>query len=90
VFPDLSRAVFAATYPEGAHKMSHNFLAHPLFDLDALLGELEAEIAATWREDLRAREANVGLGPGEAAYVPVGAHHRVANWAQPSMSLAIK
>jgi mannose-6-phosphate isomerase-like protein (cupin superfamily) len=41
VFPPLSRASFAASYPEGPHKLRHNLGAHPLLDLDALaeLGE---------------------------------------------------
>ena len=41
VFPALSRAMFAASYPEGAHKLRHNLGAHPLLELDALaeLGE---------------------------------------------------
>jgi hypothetical protein len=42
VFPPMSRAMFAASYPEGAHKLRHNFGAHPLLDLEALawLGEM--------------------------------------------------
>ncbi len=41
VFPTLSRAMFAASYPEGAHKLRHNLAAHPLLELGALaaLGE---------------------------------------------------
>ena len=41
VFPTLSRAMFGASYPEGAHKLRHNLSAHPLLELDALaeLGE---------------------------------------------------
>jgi mannose-6-phosphate isomerase-like protein (cupin superfamily) len=41
VFPPLSRAMFAASYPEGAHKLRHTLAAHPLLELDALaaLGE---------------------------------------------------
>lgn len=41
VFPALSRANFAASYPEGPHKLRHNLSAHPLLELDALaeLGE---------------------------------------------------
>ena len=41
VFPPLSRANFAASYPEGPHKLRHNLSAHPLLELDALaeLGE---------------------------------------------------
>lgn len=41
VFPALARAMFAASYPEGAHKLRHNLSAHPLLELDALavLGE---------------------------------------------------
>ena len=40
-FPPLSRANFAASYPEGPHKLRHNLSAHPLLELDALaeLGE---------------------------------------------------
>jgi hypothetical protein len=36
VFPPLSRANFAASYPEGPHKLRHNLCAHPLLELDAL------------------------------------------------------
>ena len=36
VFPMLSRAMFAASYPEGAHKLRHELAAHPLLELDAL------------------------------------------------------
>jgi mannose-6-phosphate isomerase-like protein (cupin superfamily) len=41
VFPALSRAMFAASYPEGTHKLRHNLSAHPLLELEALaaLGE---------------------------------------------------
>ena len=41
VFPPLTRANFAASYPEGPHKLRHNLSAHPLLELDALaeLGE---------------------------------------------------
>jgi mannose-6-phosphate isomerase-like protein (cupin superfamily) len=41
VFSTLSRAMFAASYPEGAHKLRHNLAAHPLLELDSLaaLGE---------------------------------------------------
>jgi hypothetical protein len=41
VFPPLSRANFASSYPEGPHKLRHNLGAHPLLELDALadLGE---------------------------------------------------
>ncbi|HEY6815509.1 MAG TPA: cupin-like domain-containing protein [Croceibacterium sp.] len=41
VFPALSLAMFAASYPEGTHKLRHNLSAHPLLELDALaeLGE---------------------------------------------------
>ena len=41
VFPALARAMFSASYPEGAHKLRHNFGTHPLLELDALarLGE---------------------------------------------------
>ena len=40
-FPPLSRANFAASYPEGPHKLRHNLSAHPLLELGALaeLGE---------------------------------------------------
>ena len=36
VFPPLSRANFAASYPEGPHKLRHNLSAHPLLELEAL------------------------------------------------------
>ena len=41
IFPPLSRAHFAASYPEGSHKLHHNLRAHPLLERDALaeLGE---------------------------------------------------
>jgi hypothetical protein len=41
VFPTLSRAHFAASYPEGPHKLRHELGAHPLLERDALaeLGE---------------------------------------------------
>ncbi len=41
VFPTLSRAHFAASYPEGPHKLRHELGAHPLLEPDALaeLGE---------------------------------------------------
>lgn len=36
VFPPLSRADFAASYPEGAHKLNHELGDHPLLGLEAL------------------------------------------------------
>jgi hypothetical protein len=42
VFPPLSRANFAASYPEGPHKLRHNLGAHPLLELDALAELAEA------------------------------------------------
>ena len=41
IFPPLARAVFASSYPEGAHMLDHELRAHPLLELDALacLGE---------------------------------------------------
>ena len=41
VFPPLSRANFAASYPEGPHKLRHNLSEHPLLEIGALaeLGE---------------------------------------------------
>jgi len=41
VFSTLSRAMFAASYPEGAHKLRHELGAHPLLELESLaaLGE---------------------------------------------------
>ncbi len=36
VFPPLARANFAASYPEGPHKLRHNLGAHPLLELEAL------------------------------------------------------
>ncbi|MFB0613187.1 transcriptional regulator [Aurantiacibacter poecillastricola] len=36
VFPARSRAYFAASYPEGAHKMTHDLVRNPLLELDAL------------------------------------------------------
>jgi len=72
VFPPLSRAMFAASYPEGAHKLRHNFGAHPLLELDALawLCEMLPEASVEWhRGDLPlgagARPAGNGLKIGE-------------------------
>jgi Cupin-like domain len=41
VFDPMSRADFAASYPNGAHKLSHQLASHPLLELEALaqLGE---------------------------------------------------
>ncbi|GAA5060093.1 hypothetical protein GCM10023208_28100 [Erythrobacter westpacificensis] len=41
IFPARSRAYFAASYPEGPHKLTHDMVEHPLLELDALalLGE---------------------------------------------------
>lgn len=41
VFTPSSHADFAASYPEGAHKLNHHLLHHPLLELEALarLGE---------------------------------------------------
>lgn len=41
IFPARSRAYFAASYPEGAHKLTHDLVVHPLLELEALavLGE---------------------------------------------------
>ncbi|MCB2067883.1 MAG: cupin-like domain-containing protein [Erythrobacter sp.] len=41
IFPARSRANFASSYPEGAHKLEHDLIEHPLLELDALamLGE---------------------------------------------------
>ncbi len=41
IFPARSRAYFAASYPEGPHKLTHDLVEHPLLELDtlALLGE---------------------------------------------------
>lgn len=36
IFPARSRADFAASYPEGPHKLTHDLFAHPLLELDAL------------------------------------------------------
>lgn len=41
IFPARSRAYFASSYPEGAHKLTHDLVKHPLLERDALaaLGE---------------------------------------------------
>lgn len=36
IFPARSRAYFAASYPEGPHKLTHDLVSHPLLELDAL------------------------------------------------------
>ena len=36
IFPARSRANFASSYPEGAHKLEHDLIEHPLLELDAL------------------------------------------------------
>lgn len=45
MFPTNSKADFAASYPEGAHKLKHGLDQHPLMDLEMLaqLGELLPE-----------------------------------------------
>lgn len=41
VFPELSLAHFASSYPEGPHKLSHRLERHPMLEIEALarLGE---------------------------------------------------
>jgi hypothetical protein len=72
VFPPLSRAHFASSYPEGPHKLRHNFSAHPLLELDALaeLGDaLPAASVEYNRGDLPigvdGKPAGTGLSIGE-------------------------
>jgi hypothetical protein len=61
VFPDLSRAMFAASYPEGAHKLRHNLLAHPLLELDSLASLAEAlEIQGTGSVEYHPGDRPVG------------------------------
>lgn len=36
IFPARSRAYFAASYPEGPHKLTHDLFEHPLLELEAL------------------------------------------------------
>jgi hypothetical protein len=55
VFPTLSVAMFAASYPEGAHELRHNLGPHPLLELEALaqLGEALPETSVEcYRADL--------------------------------------
>lgn len=42
VFTASSHADFAASYPEGAHKLNHELVDHPLLDLEALAQLAEA------------------------------------------------
>jgi hypothetical protein len=72
VFPTLSRAMFGASYPEGAHKLRHNLAAHPLLELDALaeLGESLPSASVEYnRGDLpigvTGKPAGTGLAIGE-------------------------
>ena len=42
VFPARSRAYFAASYPEGPHKLTHDLFRNPLLELDALAAFAES------------------------------------------------
>ncbi|HEU4650590.1 MAG TPA: transcriptional regulator [Croceibacterium sp.] len=72
-FSTLSRAMFGASYPEGAHKLRHNLGPHPLLELEALAWLCELLPAGSveqHRGDLAiggGRDpAPGGLKPGEA------------------------
>ncbi len=41
IFPELSRAYFESSYPEGTHKLTHRLDSHPMLEIEALarLGE---------------------------------------------------
>ncbi len=84
VFPPLSRAMFAASYPEGAHKLRHDLGTHPLLELESLaaLGEALPEKSIEYnRGDLPIGvdgkpEAN-GLTIGET----IRGIHGTSSWA---------
>lgn len=61
LFPKLSRVHFAASYPEGPHKLRHNLGANPLFQLDAL-AELAERLPAHAIECTR---GDLPIGAGE-------------------------
>jgi hypothetical protein len=68
VFPQLSRAHFGASYPDGPHKLRHNLSAHPLLELDALaeLGErLPAHSVEYMPTGVGGRPQGSGLTIGE-------------------------
>lgn len=76
VFPPLSRANFASSYPEGPHKLRHNLSAHPLLELDALaeLGEaLPARSVEYNRGDLPIGVAGTLGGKPEGNGLTIGA-----------------
>lgn len=82
IFPPLSRVHFAASYPEGPHKLRHNLAAHPLLALNALADLAERLPARSVEhrpgnrpkraksksaaEDLTVRETIRGIGSGES------------------------
>lgn len=59
--PALSQAMFAASYPEGAHKLRHNLDTHPLFEFEALAklaGALSTDAVRCHRSDLAFGDAS--------------------------------
>ena len=59
VFPDETRAAFAAAYPCAPTHLHHNLAGHPLLELDAL-----AALATRMRPETREPNAAVGLRLG--------------------------
>jgi hypothetical protein len=84
VFPTLSRANFASSYPEGPHKLRHNLGAHPLLELDALadLGEaLPARSVEYNRGDLPIGVEGKPAGNGLAIGETIRGIERTESWA---------
>ncbi|HYD25722.1 MAG TPA: cupin-like domain-containing protein [Croceibacterium sp.] len=84
VFPTLSRAHFASSYPEGPHKLRHNLESHPLLELDALaeLGEvLPARSVEYNRGDLPIGVDGKPEGNGLTIGETIRRIERTASWA---------
>jgi Cupin-like domain len=72
VFNALSRADFAASYPNGAHKLSHALVDHPLLEIEALaqLGEALPDTSVEYNRGdlpvgLDGKPASTGMTIGE-------------------------
>ena len=72
MFPAHAKADFAASYPEGVHKLTHEMAQHPLMELEMLaqLGELLPEKSIEYnRGDLpvgvTGKPGQTGLSIGE-------------------------
>lgn len=71
IFPPTARADFAASYPEGPHKLSHDLERHPLLELE-LLAQLGEHLPPTSVEFNRG-DLPVGInGKPEATGLTIG------------------